>query len=89
MKYRGFLMALMLACTPAFAASTFESGGKTLHINDAESAVIDALGQPTRKAEIADSRGNHIADYYYYTVDSKTIRFTIKNERISEIFDMR
>lgn len=88
MKYRGFLMALMLACTPAFAANIFESGGKTLRINDAESAVIDALGQPSRKAEIDDSRGNHVGDYYYYTVDSKTIRFKIQNARIVEIFDM-
>lgn len=88
MKVRGFVVALSLAGMPAFAASTFESGGKTLRINDAESAVVSAFGQPTRKVEVADSRGNHVGDYYYYTVDAKTIRFLIKNERVTEIFEM-
>jgi hypothetical protein len=82
-------MALTLACAPAFAASTFESDGKTLRVNDPESALVNALGQPARKVEIADRRGEHIGDYYYYTVDSKTIRFQIHNERIVEIFELR
>ena len=89
MKYRGLLFAIALACTPAFAASTFESGGKTLRVNDPQSALIGALGEPTRKVEIADSKGAHVGDYFYYTIDSKTIRFQIKNDRIVEIFEMR
>jgi hypothetical protein len=89
MKYRGMLFALALACAPAFAANTFESGGKTLRVNDAESELISALGEPARKVEIADRKGDKIGDYYYYTIDSKTIRFQIKNARIVEIFEMR
>jgi hypothetical protein len=88
MKYCGLLMALTLACMPAFAASTFEGGGKTLRVNDAQSALIEALGEPARKVEIADSRGDHIGDYFYYTVDTRTIRFQIHNDRIVEIFEM-
>ena len=45
--------------------------------------------QPARKVEIADSRGDKVGDYYYYTVDAKTIRFEIRNDRITEIFEMR
>jgi len=89
MKYRGLLFAIALACTPAFAASTFESGGKTLRVNDPASALIAALGEPARKVEIADRRGDKIGDYFYYTVDAKTIRFQIQNDRIVEIFEMR
>ncbi len=89
MKYRGLLFALALLCAPAFAASSFESGGKTLRVNDSEGELIAALGQPARKVEIADSRGGKVGDYYYYTVDAKTIRFEIRRDRITEIFEMR
>jgi hypothetical protein len=89
MKYRGFLFALALVCASAGAASTFESGGKTLRINDTETELIGALGQPTRKAEIANNRGDKIGDYYYYTIDAKTIRFEIRKDHITEIFEMR
>ncbi len=89
MKYRGFLMALALACVPAFAANTFESGGKTLRVSDPQAALIAALGEPTRKVSIEDSKGGHVGDYYYYTVDAKTIRFLIRNDRIAEIFEIR
>lgn len=89
MKYRGFLLALALIGVPALAANTFESGGKTLRINDTQSVLISALGEPTRKVEIADRKGDKIGDYFYYTVDAKTIRFQIKNDRIVEIFEVR
>ena len=89
MKIRGFLFALALVCAPAWAVSTFESGGKTLRVNDPASALIAALGEPTRKVEIADRRGSKIGDYFYYTIDTKTIRFQIQNDRIVEIFQMQ
>ena len=89
MKYRGFLFALALVCAAASAASTFESGGKTLRVNDSESDLVNALGQPARKVEIANNRGDKVGDYYYYTVDAKTIRFEIRKDRITEIFEMR
>ena len=89
MNYRGFLAALILICAPAFAASSFESGGKTLRVNDSESELVTALGQPSRKVEIANNRGDKVGDYYYYTVDAKTIRFEIRKDRITEIFEMR
>ncbi len=89
MKVRGFLVALVLVCAPAFAANTFESGGKTLRVNDSQSALVAALGEPTRKVEIADRKGDKIGDYFYYTVDAKTIRFQIQNDRIVEIFELR
>lgn len=89
MKYRGLLMALLLAWLPAYAISSFESGGKTLRVNDSQTELIDALGQPTHKVSLDDSRGDHLGDYYYYTVEGKTIRFLIHDERITEIFEMR
>ena len=89
MKYRGLLFALVLVCAPACAANAFESGGKTVRINDTEGELITALGQPTRKVEIANNRGDKVGDYYYYTVDTKTIRFEIRKDRITEIFEMR
>jgi hypothetical protein len=89
MKYRGFLAALALLCAPAFAASSFESGGKTLRVNDTEGELVTALGQPARKVEIANNRGDKVGDYYYYTIDAKTIRFEIRKDRITEIFEMR
>ena len=89
MKYRGFLAALVLLCAQALAASSFESGGKTVRVNDTESELVTALGQPTRKAEIANNRGDKVGDYYYYTIDAKTIRFEIRKDRITEIFEMR
>ena len=89
MKYRGLLFALALVCAPAWAVSSFESGGKTVRVDDTESELITALGQPARKVEIADSRGEKIGDYYYYSVDAKTVRFEIRKDRITEIFEMQ
>ena len=83
------IFALALVCAPVWAASTFESGGKTLRVNDSETELITALGQPARKVEIANNRGDKVGDYYYYTVDAKTIRFEIRKDRITEIFEMR
>jgi hypothetical protein len=89
MKVRGLLLTLALVCAHAYAASSFESGGKTLRVNDSEGELITALGQPARKVEIADSRGDKVGDYYYYTVEAKTIRFEIRRDRITEIFELR
>jgi hypothetical protein len=89
MKVRGLLLTLALVFAPAYAASSFESGGKTLRVNDSEGELITALGQPARKVEIADSRGDKVGDYYYYTVEAKTIRFEIRRDRITEIFELR
>jgi hypothetical protein len=89
MKYRGLLFALALVCAPAWAASSFESGGKTLRVNDSAAELVAALGEPARKVEIADGRGDKVGDYYYYTIDTKTIRFEIRRDRITEIFELR
>lgn len=89
MKYRGFLMALALGCVPAFAATTFESGGKSLRVSDPQTALVAALGEPARKVSVEDSKGGHVGDYFYYNVDGRTIRFLIRNDRIAEIFEIR
>jgi len=73
---------------PAFAATSYQAGAQTLHVNDPENALIEAMGEPTRKVSIDNSRGEHTGDYYYYVVDKKTIRFLVNRGRVQEIYEM-
>ncbi len=73
---------------PAFAATSYQAGAQTLRVNDPETALVDAMGQPTRKVSIDNSRGDHTGDYYYYVVDKKTIRFLVNKGRVQEIYEI-
>jgi hypothetical protein len=82
---------LPLAATvwlPAFAATSYQAGSQTLHVNDAEGSLVEAMGQPTRKVSIDNSKGEHTGDYYYYVVDKKTIRFLVNRGRVQEIYEI-
>ncbi len=81
-------LAVALTSLQVHAIDSFQTGAQTLRVNDAESALIEALGQPSRKVEMANSRGDHVGDYYYYTLGNKTMRFLVRNGRIIEIYEM-
>ncbi len=82
-------LALSSACLPAMAADTFQTESRVLRVNDREADVISALGEPTRKLPLENSRGDHLGDYYFYVVRDKSVRFLIQNGRIAEIFETK
>lgn len=88
MKRWIFLLAITVAL-PAIAATSYSTGSQTLSVNESESDLIQALGQPSQKVPMEDSRGRHLSDYYYYTIDKKTVRFLIHNGRVEEIYEMK
>jgi hypothetical protein len=83
------LLILSFASWPAMAADTFQAESRVLRVNDPETDVIEALGQPTRKLPLENSRGDHLGDYYFYVVRDKSVRFLIHNGRIAEIFETK
>ena len=83
------ILTLSFACLPALAADTFQADARVLRVNDTEADVIEALGQPSRKLPLENSRGDHMGDYYFYVVRDRSVRFLIHNGRIAEIFETK
>ncbi|MEP6484382.1 MAG: hypothetical protein ABJB01_08025 [Rudaea sp.] len=84
-----FLILIAFFACPAFAADTFQAESRVLRVNDPETDLIEALGQPSRKLPLENSRGDHLGDYYFYVVRDKSVRFLIHNGRISEIYETK
>jgi hypothetical protein len=83
------ILSLCFACLSVMAAETFQADSRVLRVNDPERAVIEALGQPSRKLPLENSRGDHLGDYYFYVVRDKSVRFLIHNGRVAEIFETK
>ena len=68
-----------------FAASNYGTGDHVVHVRDTEAQLIGAMGEPTRKVAVEDSRGAHQGDYYIYTLSSESVRFYVQQGHVIEI----
>jgi hypothetical protein len=73
----------------AFAANEYGTGEHVVHLRDTEAQLISALGEPTRKVEVDNSRGDHMGDYYIYQLSAESVRFYLEKGRVLEITVIR
>jgi hypothetical protein len=81
-----------LGCTLSsllFAANDYGTGDHVVHVRDTEAQLISAMGEPTRKVAVEDSRGGHQGDYYIYALSQESVRFYIQKGRVVEITVIR
>jgi hypothetical protein len=85
-----FVLLLALGL-PALAQAfdTYRFGSKLISVGDSASKLADLAGQPGYKEPIENKRGAFIGERWQYRIDGKTVTFTIREGRVSEIEESR
>jgi hypothetical protein len=83
-----FVMGCIVSCW-AFAANEYGTGEHVVHVRDTQAQLISAMGEPTRKVEVDNSRGDHMGDYYIYQLSKESVRFYLEKEHVLEITVIR
>ncbi len=89
MNRTAIFVAGCILCSLAFAANDYGTGEHVVHVRDTEAQLISAMGEPTRKVEVDNSRGDHMGDYYIYQLSAESVRFYLEKGRVLEITVIR
>lgn len=92
MKNKTLFILLLFLAVPlqtAIAFDSYRAGSHVIRTNDAVAMLEEYMGQPDRKEPVENWLGAHIGDYYFYQVDSKTVRFLIRDGLVVEIQEFR
>ena len=73
----------------ADSSGNYRAGNKVLSAGDPISRVLDAMGPPESKEPVQNYMGAQTGEYWYYTVDNKTVKFYISGGRVIDIEEIR
>ena len=79
-----FIAGCLLA-SAVFVANEYGKDEHAVHVRDTEAQLIGAMGEPTRKVSMENSRGDHIGDFYIYELSKESVRFYLEKGRVTEI----
>lgn len=85
MNRAGIFIAGCMLSSAVFAANEYGKNEHAVHVRDSQAQLIAAMGEPTRKVEVANSRGDHMGDYFIYELQTESVRFYIEKERVVDI----
>lgn len=68
-----------------FAANEYGKDEHAVHLRDTEAQLISAMGEPTRKVSMENSRGDHLGDYYICELSKESVRIYVEKGRVAEI----